>query len=606
MSLTLPATSVSLGTRSLAFSGVAERGRRGAVLSLLCYTALAFLLFHNAWRAPLRRNIGFSADPQQFMWFLGWMAYALGHAHNPLISHAVDYPSGVNLMWNTSILLPSALLAPVTAWLGPIFSYNVLVTLALPLSAWCAFLAMRRWVSGQFAAALGGLVYGFSPELTGQAQSHPQVIVALAPPLALLLLDDLLVRQRRSAVLTGALLGVVGAAQLLTGEELLATTGVAAVLGILLLLVLTPRRGHVMARMRFALPGLFSAGAVFLALAAWPLLVQFRGPQRLHGVLHYGIPYASDLLNFVVPSSTQQVAPPGALAISQRFIASASEQNAYVGLPLLLLLGYVVIRWRSVLVVRWAGLLAAVMAVLSLGRYLEIGGHIVRIYLPWALFEHLPLLRHVLPCRLMVFTYLCIGLLVAYFMDHLPEQSPRRRSLAAAVVIVCLATLLPQLNFKASARSVPAFFRGAALGRVPSGSVALVAPFSAYFMNHTYTNAMLWQAETGMRFAMPEGYVFVPHPSGNAGMRPPPSTTQMVMLRIQLGHEAPRLTRRLRRQMLRDLWRWNVRTLLVGPMPHQKVMLGLFHNLLQRAPRYAGHVYVWWHVRANIAQQIRV
>src|SRR5579863_1521254 len=64
------------------------------------------------------------------MWFLAWTAFALGHHHMPLFSTYLDYPAGVNLMWNTSVLLPGALLAPLTDRAGPVVSYNVLVTLA--------------------------------------------------------------------------------------------------------------------------------------------------------------------------------------------------------------------------------------------------------------------------------------------------------------------------------------------------------------------------------------------------------------------------------------------------------------------------------------------
>jgi len=59
---------------------------------------------------------------------------------------------------------------PFTSSLGPIFSYNLLVTLALALSAWCAFLAVRRYVESPVAAALGGLLYGFSPYMVAQSQ----------------------------------------------------------------------------------------------------------------------------------------------------------------------------------------------------------------------------------------------------------------------------------------------------------------------------------------------------------------------------------------------------------------------------------------------------
>ena len=102
----------------------------GAVL--LFYTALAFLLFRQVWFSPGRRSLGSSADPLQMMWFLRWTRFALSHHYNPLFSDFLDYPHGVNLMWNNSVLLLRVLLTTVTAWQGPVVTYNLLATLSLP------------------------------------------------------------------------------------------------------------------------------------------------------------------------------------------------------------------------------------------------------------------------------------------------------------------------------------------------------------------------------------------------------------------------------------------------------------------------------------------
>ncbi len=104
------------------------------------------------------------------MWFLRWVPFALAHGHDLLVTHHLNYPDGVNLMWNTSLPLPGLLLAPVTDAWGPVLSFNLLLVLAYGLSAWCAYLAIRRFVPGHLAAAVGGLIYGFSPAM--RVQSH--------------------------------------------------------------------------------------------------------------------------------------------------------------------------------------------------------------------------------------------------------------------------------------------------------------------------------------------------------------------------------------------------------------------------------------------------
>lgn len=569
-----------------------------AAAVLLFYLACSAALFRAAWAAPETHSIGYYADPQQFMWFLGWISYALSHGQNPFISTYVNYPYGVNLLWNTSVLLPGAALAPLTDHFGPIVAYNTLVTLALPLSAWCAYLALGRWVRSHIAAAAGGLLYGFSPYMTAQALTHPHLVVALAPPLLLLLLDELLVRQRRQAIVVGAALGVLGAAQLLTGEEMLATMALAAVLGAILLALLRP--GEVHAHVRYAAAGFAVAGVVFAILAAGPLWLQFEGPQRALGSLHAGRPYVADLLNVVVPSRTQLVIPEAARRISNHFNASPAEQDAYIGLPLLLLLIGIAALWWSRPLVRWAALLALLLAVLALGGRLEVGGHVTNIPLPWLLFAQLPLLKEAITGRLMLYVFLLAALLAALLLDHLPGLSRPWQLAVAGSTALALLALTPRFDYPATLKVPPPFFNSAALDRVPAGSVALVAPFAA--LSHgTFsgaTAAMLWQSSARMRFSMPEGYVFVPRlpPQTGSDLRPPPSTTQSVMIAIMQGQRAPAMTAALRHRLWTELRRWRVRTVIVGPMINGPRMLTLFTRLFQRFPERVQGVYVWWHV----------
>ncbi len=58
---------------------------------------------------------------------------------------------------------PLALLAtPLTLTAGPVISFNVLASLALPLSAWAAFVLCRRLTAKFWAGLAGGAVFGFS------------------------------------------------------------------------------------------------------------------------------------------------------------------------------------------------------------------------------------------------------------------------------------------------------------------------------------------------------------------------------------------------------------------------------------------------------------
>src|SRR5207244_12387971 len=87
-------------------------------------------------------------------------------------------------------------------------------------------------LGGGLACVIAGLRDGFSPALIAQALGHPHVVVAVFPPVALLLGHEILVRRRMNPVVAGALAGVAAALQLLTGEELLAMTLLVAAFGV--------------------------------------------------------------------------------------------------------------------------------------------------------------------------------------------------------------------------------------------------------------------------------------------------------------------------------------------------------------------------------------
>ncbi len=100
---------------------------------------------------------------------------------------------------------------------------------------------------------------------------------------------------------------------------------------------------------------------------------------------------------------------------------------------------------------------------------------------------------------------------------------------------------------------------------------------------------MLWEAASGMRFRMPEGYGFIPGPSQD----PPMTVTQQVMVAIQRGNDPPAVTDELRQQILGDLRSLQVHTVIVGPMPHDDRMVELFTSVLQSTPSAIGGVNLW-------------
>jgi hypothetical protein len=551
---------------------------------LVVFLGLAVWMFAPAWSSPTTTTIGGGdGDPAIFIWFLRWVPFALEHGHDPLVTYHLNYPDGVNLMWNTSLPLPGLLLAPVTTTWGPVLTFNLLMVLAYGLSAWCAYLAIRRFAPGHLAAAVGGLVYGFSPAIRGQAH-HPHMSLAFLVPLMLLALHEILVRQRRSPWLVGAGLGVMAGAQLLIGEELLAMT---ALLGFaMFVLVVLANLRRVRERWAHAAKAFGVALAVVSAIIVWPLSVQFGGAQRIDGDIQK-TNYSNDLQSFILPGWAQELTWDGAGELVAGFVGGNA---AYLGLPMLLVLVVLGVRWRSSPVVRIGLALMAVAAVLSLGPTLLVGGEDTGIPLPWAFFEDLPLLPSLIPARLAQLTALFAGLLVAVFLQAVWREGGWRRPAAVVVALLVLLPLWPSGTVAAEEVTTPAFFTGPAVRRLPRDSVVLVLPWA-----HRRTSiSMTWQAEADMWYRMPGGYFIGPQrDSDQPRFDSIPTSGSITLARIFTGVPPPRLTGPRRRALARDLVRWRVGSVVVGPMPNQEAMVAFLTDLLGRKPQVVEGVYLW-------------
>ncbi len=205
------------------------------------YLVLALLLWWQVWTAhPTSTTTCGCGDAARFLWFFEWPAFALTHGHSLLYSSWLFHPTGINLLNDTSVLALGVLLTPVTLAFGPVAAMNVALTLAPALSALAMFVLLRRWVAWTPAAFVGGLVYGFSPFLVTELALNQLNIAFLAvPPLVVLALDELLVRQRRSPYRIGAGLGALVVVQFFVSTEVLVITGLFVVVAVVLVVVAT-------------------------------------------------------------------------------------------------------------------------------------------------------------------------------------------------------------------------------------------------------------------------------------------------------------------------------------------------------------------------------
>ncbi len=480
------------------------------------YLLGALIVTARIWADPAgRMPVGNAQDVNMFAWFLRYSATAVAHGKIPeLVTTALNAPRGVNVMWNTSFLLPGILLSPVTLLAGPQVSLTITLTLSIAGSAASLFWVLRRWGASVSAAALGGAVYGFSPALLNSGLGHYNLAFAVLPPL---IIDALLriVTGRGHAVRTGAWMGLLTAAQLLIGEEALIDTALAG-----LVLVVVVALGHPRAvggRARATALGVVTGAAVTLLISWYPLWVQFRGPLHEHNTLER--PWPGNLALFVDPSSSLLFHTSASEAVILHYNHGLPEILAYLGWPLIVVLVAAAIRfWRDPRV-RAAAVTCAVLELCNLG-----GGVLVihglrwpEALLPYHWLQGLPVMGQVIPSRFCILGAGAAGAVLAFSLDLARSAAPVdrtwRRGIPAAVAVLAVLPLIPLPYPAAPVRAVPAGWQAAfARLRLAPDARVLVVPVPLI----GNTAVMRWQADTGEPRSLVGGYFLGPSPTGEA------------------------------------------------------------------------------------------
>jgi hypothetical protein len=534
-------------------SDVAAHPRRArnlaAVVVPLCYLLAAVLLTWRLWVDPAGRIVfGNPHDADLIAWFMRYAVTAVRHGRLPaLITTGMNAPSGINLMWNTAMLLPGVLLAPVTWLAGPQVTLTILTTIGFAGSASALFFVLRRWDVSLPAAALAGAVYGFSPALLQSARSHYDLLLAILPPLIVSACARLAVGPRVPAsrpawaplrwlarepawVRTGAWLGLLVAAQIFVMEEIALTTAMACGLVVLALAVSRPRTA--VERLRPTVAGLATAAAVALVLTGHALWTQFHGPLTVHGSSHPLNVYVNGLNSFVTPQGALFFHTAASASFAARTKAGLAEYLGYLGWPLIAALAAAaVVTWHR-LAGRVAAVSLVVLCVFSLGGHPLIGHTYHRATdLPWYWIEKIPIFAPVLTDRLSILADGFAAALLAVGIDEcrrlLEAHWPARRtpgwparlaqSAVLAVAVICCLPLLPRPLPQANVAPLPGGWSAvfARLHLAPDSRV-LVLPFP----RPLETLPLRWVADSGEPSVMIGGYFVGPGRGGQARLGP--------------------------------------------------------------------------------------
>ena len=483
------------------------------------------------------------SDGASQIWFLSWTQYALAHGHNPFFSQWQSYPGGLNVLADTSMVALGTIFSPITSLFGPIVTWNVLLRLAVTLSAFSMCLVLRRWTSWWPAAFFGGLIYGYSAYITFNL-GHLFLVFVPLPPLMFLLLHEILVRQQWRPAGTGAILGVLCGVQYLISSEILVTTVLLGLVAtVLYLYVIVGREGQT-AKWRYIRISVAYALVVGGLLLVYPVLFTLFGPEHLHTTPQSPATLSAlhgDLLSPIAPGSPEWFSP---ILLESAFArVSSTGETLYLGIPLVVMVAATVVWLRRRRIVLFAFTMALVAFVLSLGQRLYVDGRYTQIPLPFEVLAHMPYLKSLLAIRFSLFTAMFAAGIVAMGLDELHLRASRsnrpswlaghwRRAAAAALPVALAAAVTLPFVARGEQQAVPTgvspFFTSNMVDLIPNGSIVLAYPYpKSPEIGHSFTDrvdqALVDQAVSGMRFKLIGGYGWWPVPNATyASPDPPP------------------------------------------------------------------------------------
>ena len=448
--------------------------------------------------------LGYGLDPIFFIWCLNWWPWAIAHGLNPFISYYVWYPHGLNMTWATSMPLAALLMWPLTWLYGAVVSYNVLSLVAPALSAWTAFLLARYLTRDTPASFIGGYLFGFSAYELGETLGHLSLNMIFVVPLVVLLVVQRirgdLSRPRFVAALALAMFFQLG-----FSNELLATTCFfGAITWAIFLAFATEEERR---RLWTVAREIILAAGIMAVVAAPFLYFVTHNWADVRPQIHDPAVFSHDPLNYLLPSEWVPGRSLFWITIGRlNYDGDNGGYDAYLGLPLILILTLQLreLRRRPYLKPLLLSLLAIV--ILSLGPALHVAGVSTRLWLPWSLALHLPLINQALPNRFSMYVALAAGLTAALWLSAARSGLERAgRYTLAALACLCLLPDPALVRHWTPLPLEPFFEPQNVAASIEKDANVIILP---------YLPGLLWQWQSGMRFTQSGGYPdFAPRPS---------------------------------------------------------------------------------------------
>ncbi|KAA0024633.1 glycosyl transferase [Antrihabitans cavernicola] len=558
------------------------------------YLAIAFVVLERQWRdLGTGYLVKSGQDQTMWEWFFAVTAHSIAHLENPLGTTLQNYPLGVNLMANTAMFGVSVPLAPITLLFGPTVTYVLVLTLGLAGTAfgWYWVFA-KEVVTSRFAAAVGGLFCGFAPGMVSHANGHPNFVVLVLLPL--IALQVIKLSRGDNKLRGGAILGVLLAGQIGLGEEPLLIFAFAFAVFALVYYLHMPKAAVTAVR-RVYKPVLLG-GAIAVLITGAALWWQFFGAQSYRFLDHGQMGNdAKALVQFPSESLGGMFAP------GQNVAINATEENAYFGWPLLILVAVIAVWfWRN-RIARAATVTIVVFGVISLGAELKIGKSDTGIKMPWHWLGEYPLIESVLETRFALACIPAIGILLALATQRALTTPIRSVSTFWFVgLVVALLPLTPTPLPVTDRTPAPQFFANGDWREFSSGGSVVTVPLPA----PERAQPLQWQADTDFEYSIVGGYFVGPAGSSqrnsaheNAEQKgkygPIDRPTALLLAKVAKTGIVPPIDASTRATAQDDLHYWRADMMVLPGGRNEPALAATVEQLLGRPGTQVDDVKVW-------------
>jgi hypothetical protein len=573
-------------------------------------TVLALFLLFAAWLTaglwpdPSTRVLALNPEDQTlYEWFLANDARILLGDFG-LVTDRLNAPDGVNLMANTTVIALGSVFAPVTLAFGAETTFAVIAAVNLALTGFAWYLLFARvLLAHRLAALFGGAFCGFAPGMLSQNNAHLHMTAQWLVPVMVWCVVRMVQaagaldatgapldapHPHRLRRLVGYALGLaaVVSVQVFIGEEVLFLTALTLALMTLVYGVLRWRLVR-RAAVRLA-GGLLLTAIVAGAVLAYPLWMQFAGPQGVSNGLFSPDYFSADLASWTAIS-------PMSVAGSEesaRLSTGPAEYNTFLGWPLLIAtLGCAAWLWRRPLVIA-AVVAGLVMAAFSMGPNVVVDGVRTTVPGPYKLLQGLPVVDGALPMRFALALIPLIALILVLAVDRALTDPDRTVRIAVPVAVAAaLLPIAPTQVATAVRAPVPAFFaEGHWRDCVDPGGVLVPVPLPT----PPEPWAMRWAASTNAAFALPEGFFIGPYGSrGRASMGTYKQPTSALLEQVAQTGQVPAIDDNHRQQARADVAFWGAScVVLAQDTPNAQPLLATVEGLFGPGTRVAD-VWTW-------------